>query len=74
VPFWRGGNRATIPVHDDLNVFGKITADNLGYASVELAETIAAGHTRCKVVVHLDFVENLTDIEFREYFAVDEHD
>ncbi len=35
------------------NVFGTITADNLGYAKVELPETIAKGDGRCRVVVHL---------------------
>lgn len=34
------------------NVFGRIAADNLGYARVELVETIAAGSDRCRVVVH----------------------
>ncbi|MBM9595006.1 methanogen output domain 1-containing protein [Roseitranquillus sediminis] len=36
------------------NVFGRIVADSLGYARVELQETIAAGHGRCRVVVHLE--------------------
>ncbi|QWC84326.1 hypothetical protein KLP28_12155 [Nocardioidaceae bacterium] len=36
------------------NVFGSIAADNLGYAKVELAETIARGDGRCRVLVHLD--------------------
>jgi predicted ArsR family transcriptional regulator len=35
------------------NVFGVISAENLGYARVELQETIAAGHGGCRVVVHL---------------------
>jgi predicted ArsR family transcriptional regulator len=35
------------------NVFGLIAAENLGYAKVELAETIARGDGRCRVVVHL---------------------
>ena len=35
------------------NVFGLIAAENLGYARVELAETIARGHDRCHVLVHL---------------------
>lgn len=35
------------------NVFGSLAADNLGYARVELEETIAAGHAGCRVVVHL---------------------
>jgi predicted ArsR family transcriptional regulator len=35
------------------NVFGHIAAENLGYAKVELLETIAKGHAACRVVVHL---------------------
>ncbi len=33
------------------NVFGRIAADNLGYARVELQSTIAAGDSGCRVVV-----------------------
>ncbi len=36
------------------NVFGSIAAENLGYAKVELGETIAQGSSRCHVLVHLD--------------------
>ena len=35
------------------NVFGGIAAENLGYAKVVLEETIAQGHSACRVVVHL---------------------
>lgn len=35
------------------NVFGRIAADNLGYARVALDETIAEGNQGCRVVVHL---------------------
>jgi predicted ArsR family transcriptional regulator len=35
------------------NVFGSIAADNLGYAKVELQETIATGAPGCRVVVYL---------------------
>lgn len=35
------------------NVFGGISAEHLGYARVELAETIAGGAPGCRVVVHL---------------------
>ena len=50
------------------NVFGSITADNLGYAKVELRETIANGDAGCKVVVHLKPTEEAEDAEGREYF------
>ena len=33
------------------NVFGRLAADNLGYARVELVDTIARGDGRCRVVV-----------------------
>ena len=35
------------------NVLGSIAAGNLGYAKVELQETIAAGDGGCTVVIHL---------------------
>ncbi|CAN5757316.1 methanogen output domain 1-containing protein [soil metagenome] len=35
------------------NVFGVVTAENLGYARVEVQEAIALGHAGCRVVVHL---------------------
>jgi predicted ArsR family transcriptional regulator len=50
------------------NVFGSITANNLGYAKVELQETIAEGATGCRVVVYLELTEDAEDAEGREYF------
>lgn len=50
------------------NVFGSITADNLGYAKVELQETIANGDAGCKVVIYLKPTEEAEDAEGREYF------
>ena len=47
------------------NVFGHIAAENLGYAKVELARTIALGHPECRVIVHLRPDETA---EGREYF------
>ncbi|MZE80197.1 methanogen output domain 1-containing protein [Streptomyces xinghaiensis] len=35
------------------NMFGTVAARNLGYARVDLEETIARGATGCRVVVHL---------------------
>ena len=35
------------------NVFGSIAAENLGYAKVELRQTIAQGSPGCEVVVYL---------------------
>jgi predicted ArsR family transcriptional regulator len=51
------------------NVFGSITADNLGYAKVELEETIARGDGGCRVTVHLRPTAAALDAEGREYFG-----
>lgn len=49
------------------NVFGSIAAENLGYARVELLQTIAQGDPGCHVVVHL---QPTTDtVAGREYFG-----
>lgn len=50
------------------NVFGVIAASNLGYAKVELAETIARGATHCSVLVHLD-EGRAEQVDGREYFG-----
>jgi predicted ArsR family transcriptional regulator len=50
------------------NVFGAIAADNLGYAKVELQETIATGASGCRVVVYLQPTEEAEEAEGREYF------
>ncbi len=52
------------------NVFGSIAAENLGYARIELDETIAEGDGRCVVRVHLD-PDRVAGVTGREYFAVD---
>ncbi len=49
------------------NVFGNITAGNLGYARVVLEETIAEGAPGCRVVVHLKPADSLQS-PGREYF------
>ncbi|MBB6434402.1 methanogen output domain 1-containing protein [Streptomyces candidus] len=49
------------------NVFGTIAARNLGYARVELRETIARGDAGCRVVVHLTPGSGPAD--GREYFG-----
>lgn len=50
------------------NVFGSIAAENLGYAKVELQETIAKGDSGCRVVVYLKPTEEAEDAYGREYF------
>ena len=51
------------------NVFGSITADNLGYAKVALEETIALGASGCRIVVHLRPDATAHEAGGREYFA-----
>jgi predicted ArsR family transcriptional regulator len=50
------------------NVFGFITAENLGYSKVELNETIAAGDGRCVVTIYLQPTHEATRSYGREYF------
>ena len=51
------------------NVFGSIAAENLGYAKVELRETIALGHPGCRVIVHLRPTDAAEAAHGREYFG-----
>lgn len=51
------------------NVFGSITARNLGYAKVDVEEAIARGHSQCRVVVYLSPSEEAEDAEGREYYG-----
>jgi hypothetical protein len=53
------------------NVFGAIAAQNLGYAKVELQQTIAQGHSGCRVVVYLNPTGEAESAEGREYFKSD---
>lgn len=50
------------------NVFGSIAAENLGYARVELQETIAEGADGCHVIVHLQPDDDAGTATGREYF------
>jgi predicted ArsR family transcriptional regulator len=50
------------------NVFGAIAANNLGYAKVELQETIAKGDAGCRVVVYLKPTDEAGNALGREYF------
>ena len=50
------------------NVFGAIAAENLGYAKVELQQTIARGDSGCRVVVHLQPTPEAEAAGGREYF------
>lgn len=50
------------------NVFGRISADNSGYAEVDLEETIAEGASGCRVVVYLSPSEDIPDTA-RAYYT-----
>ena len=52
------------------NVFGRIAADNLGYARVNLEHTIARGDPSCRITVALRPREDVEPDE-REYYKVD---
>lgn len=53
------------------NVFGSISASNLGYAKVALEETIATGSPGCRIVVHLKPTAEAARSDGREYFKPD---
>jgi predicted ArsR family transcriptional regulator len=53
------------------NVFGYIAAQNLGYAAVELEQTIAEGAPGCRVTVHLRPSDEVP-LSTREYFRADD--
>ena len=50
------------------NVFGTISADNLGYAKVSLEKTIASGAPSCQIVVYLTENDESMIAEGREYY------
>lgn len=50
------------------NVFGAITANNLGYAKVEIQEAIARGDAGCRVVVYLKPNGEAAAASGREYY------
>ena len=50
------------------NVFGSIAANHLGYAKIELQETIARGDPGCRVVIYLQPTDAALAAEGREYF------
>lgn len=55
------------------NVFGRIAAENLGYAKVSVEEAFASGDSRCLVRVMLQGSKHLEDTPGREYFRVGDH-
>jgi predicted ArsR family transcriptional regulator len=53
------------------NIFGAIAADNLGYARVELQDTIARGAQECKIVIYLQPSEASDEFATQEYFKAE---
>lgn len=53
------------------NVFGSIASRSLGYAKVELQQTIAEGHGECRVIVYLKTTPDSERADGREYFGPD---
>ncbi|PTR13411.1 methanogen output domain 1-containing protein (plasmid) [Cereibacter azotoformans] len=53
------------------NVFGSIAAENLGYARVDIEQSIAAGDAGCRVAVYLTPKE-MPEPNAREYFRREE--
>lgn len=51
------------------NVFGRITASNLGYAKVVLKTTIAQGDDQCNVIVYLEKTPESEAALGREYYG-----
>ncbi|WID96681.1 methanogen output domain 1-containing protein [Bosea vestrisii] len=51
------------------NIFGRIAANTVGYAAVDLEQTIARGAPGCRVVLHLKRTE--LGLDTREYFRDD---
>ncbi|MBP0615300.1 methanogen output domain 1-containing protein [Jiella mangrovi] len=51
------------------NVFGRIAADNRGYARVQLLQSIARGDRECHVEVHLS-PRNGLEADEREYYRL----
>jgi predicted ArsR family transcriptional regulator len=50
------------------NVFGVITAENLGYAKVSIEQAIARGDAGCRIVVYLKPTVRADAADGREYF------
>ncbi|MEN3972914.1 methanogen output domain 1-containing protein [Sphingomicrobium sp. XHP0235] len=53
------------------NVFGRITANQLGYARVDLVDTIAKGDDGCHIVIHLLPADGKEDVA-QEFYRIEE--
>ncbi|MDX2225031.1 MAG: methanogen output domain 1-containing protein [Rhodospirillaceae bacterium] len=54
------------------NVFGRVAAENLGYAKVNIEKSIAAGNDGCRVVVYLNYHGEAESAVGHEYFRVED--
>lgn len=54
------------------NVFGRVAAENLGYAKVSIEKSIAAGHAGCRVVVYLNYQGAAEHASGHEYYRVED--
>lgn len=50
------------------NIFGTVTAENLGYAKICLDETIASGCPECRVTVYFRDCDNAKSANGNEYY------
>ena len=50
------------------NVFGTIAAENLGYAKVHLAQTIAQGDAGCRIEIYLKHSDEAEAASGNEYY------
>jgi len=53
------------------NVFGRITADNYGYAKVNIEKSIASGDKSCRVIISLKPDDKPVSLNSCEYFSKD---
>lgn len=53
------------------NVFGRIVANQTGYARVDLPETIAQGDKGCRIVIHLRPDDDTNSDEDHEFYRVE---
>lgn len=54
------------------NVFGRISANQFGYARIGLDETIATGDGRCRITIHLKHDGSTSSEEHHEFFKIEE--
>lgn len=53
------------------NVFGRIAAENLGYAKVNIENAIANGDKACRIVVYINRHGDAAETPGREYYRIE---